>query len=234
MNKLFFFILISFPLVGLSQLSLYEQRHKDSLRLKFQKDSTIIFGFKKIRPYINYHERNSIENPKTINFYGPQAGLLLFERHITGAGVYFSTANTKKPFESFDGNNPVIKRIDIKYFTVFYQYILLQYRYLEFHLPFEVGHGNIKTNYSDLDDKYYKTTKNNFTIASAGGQLILKPIRWLGFSAIYGYRIADEKIINGFYYAFGIWIGFKPLLIDINYFYTRKKYLKELIKITQG
>lgn len=207
------------------------QKQLDSLTLKFTQDSIDIFGFKKIRPYFNYQERNSIKNPKIINFSGPQIGVMLFERHITGFSFYFSSNNTKKPFETEDNNLPVSKSINIKYLTFFYQYILIKKRYYEVHLPVEVGRGILHAGYKNQEGHLYKTTDAYFTLGGFGGQLILKPIKWLGISGIYGYRIASENIISGFYYAFGVWIGFKPLITEIHYIIKRKKYRDELVKV---
>jgi hypothetical protein len=228
MSRVFFLIFIFSFFTHGAQVNDARQRHIDSLTLQFKKDSARIYGFKKIRPFLNYHERNSIENPKIINFFGPQLGVLLHERHFTGVGIYFSSPNTKKPFKAIDQNMPAIKRINITYMTAFYQYILLQYRYLEFHIPLEVGSGIIKARYSTPDDHFYKATRSNFLIGAAGAQLILKPLKWAGFSFIYGYRIAQVQVISGYFYAVGIWIGFKPLIMDVKYLMRKKKYRKEV------
>lgn len=207
------------------------QTQLDSLTQHFTKDSIDIFAFKKIRPFLNYHERNSIENPKIINFFGPQLGLMLFERHILGFGFYFSSKNTKKPYETYDDNSFVSKSINIKYLTFFYQYILIKKRYFEVHLPVEIGRGILHADYKNQAGDLYKNTNTYFNIAGFGGQLIIKPIKWLGISSIYGYRVATENIISGFYYAIGVWVGFKPLITEINYIIKRKKYRDEVFKI---
>ncbi|MBA3664285.1 MAG: hypothetical protein H0W61_08770 [Bacteroidetes bacterium] len=233
--KRFLLLILFFPLMLAGQhkrrpkpVYTLQQRHKiDSLKIQLKKDSLDIYGFKRIRPYINYHERNSIENNKIINFYGPQVGTWLFERHIVGIGAYFSTHNTRKPFQVIDDNLDATKKIDIKYMTVFYQYVLIQKRFFELHLPFEIGRGILKSEYRNTDNEVYKHTSNPFTIGAAGTQFIFKPLRWVGLSAILGYRKAEEKIIDGFFYAVGIWIGFKPLLMDVSYYHKRKEFRKQ-------
>lgn len=199
----------------------------DSLANELREDSIKIYGFRKLRPYLNYHERNSIENPKIVNFFGPQIGVVLFERHITGLGIYFSTRNTKKPYPTYDNNAFVDKRINIKYITAFYQYVLIRKKYYELHLPFEVGRGTLHSEYIQHNNLYRKT-EDYFTIAAVGTQLILKPIKWMGISTILGYRAASQKIIDGAFYAVGIWVGFKPITTDVNYYLKRRKYKKNL------
>jgi hypothetical protein len=206
----------------------YKQQKIDSLTTQFRKDSTDIYAFKKVRPFVNYHERNSIENPKIVNFFGPQLGVLLHERHITGVGIYFSSPNTKKPFRTIDDNHEAIKRIKITYMTAFYQYILLQHRFYELHLPFEIGYGQLNSRYFDKQGFFYKATIDHFAIGAAGGQLILKPLKWLGLSAIYGYRMAQATVINGYFYAIGVWIGLKPLIMDVKYLRKNKKYHRDI------
>lgn len=233
--RLLFCLLFSLEMVPVvAQRDINKRTEIDSLRASFRRDSARIYGFKKIRPFVNYHERNSIENPKTINFFGPQFGMLLHERHITGLGIYFSTPNTKKPFNILDGNKEAIKRIDITYMTAFYQYILLQYRFFEFHLPVEIGFGTLNASYFNTSSELYRTSKNNFLISAASAQFIFKPLKWLGLSAIYGYRLAQEHIIDGTFYAVGVWIGLKPLLMDINYLKRKRKYHSELHRIQHG
>lgn len=230
-SRISLLIFLSCSALLLSAQNPNRQKQLDSLTKKFKQDSIDIFAFKKIRPFLNYHERNSIKNPKTVNFFGPQLGVMLFERHIVGFGFYFSSKNTKKPYETYDNNAFASKSINIKYLTFFYQYILIKKRYLEVHLPFEVGRGILHAGYKNQADHLYKTTDTYFTLAGFGGQVIIKPIKWLGISGIYGYRVATEQIISGFYYAIGVWVGFKPLTTEINYIIKRKKYRDNVVKI---
>lgn len=231
MNKLsFFFTVLSFA--ALSQD--LKQQQIDTLNARFRKDSAEIFGFKKIRPFVNYHERNSIGNPKIVNFFGPQIGMLVKERHITGFGIYFSSPNTKKPVHVIDETADALKKINITYMTAFYQYILIQSRYVELHTPLETGYGVLKYTYSDLGGHTYKGGDHNFAMAAAGVQVIVKPLKWLGLSGICGYRAAQETVINGYFYAVGVWIGLKPLLMDIKYLQRKKTYRRDLKKVNNA
>lgn len=232
MSKYIFRVFLVFPFLLNSQTNPSKQKLIDSLTLQLKQDSIEIYSFKKIRPYLNYHERNSIENPKTINFFGPQMGVVLFENHILGFGWYHSSPNTKKPNEVTDENNVVTREINIKYLTFFYQYILVRKRFIELHFPFEIGRGLLHSAYRDNNNELYKTTTNYFTIAGAGTQVILKPVKWIGLSLNLGYRLATESIINGSYYSVGVWIGFKPVMTDVTYYLIkRKKYRREIKKL---
>jgi hypothetical protein len=142
-----------------------------------------------------------------------------------GFGFYFSTKNTKKPFPVYDNNAFADKRLDIKYITTFYQYILVRKRYYELHLPLEIGLGQMQSDFI-YNGRQYKSLTDNFTIGAAGAQFIIKPVRWAGISTILGYRAATQKVIDGAFYAVGIWVGFKPITTDANYYMKRRKYRK--------
>lgn len=249
MLRALFLFLIAFPFLLLSQTDPVKQKKKaghqvqtanyakvlkvDSLHDILKKDSAFIYRFRKLRPYFNYHERHSLNNPITTNFYGPQLGVVLYERHIVGFGFYFSGKKTREPFETFDENMKVTKNINVNYFTCFYQYILVNHRYFEFHLPVEIGSGTFSSTFKDSLNQTYKDLNTPFYESSAGLHLILKPLRWIGLSSTIGYRVASEKYFTGFFYSFGVWVGFRHALNDSRYLVKKKKYKKN-VKMIMG
>ncbi|MCE3260680.1 MAG: hypothetical protein K0S12_2321, partial [Bacteroidetes bacterium] len=68
------------------------------------------------------------------------------------------------------------------------------------------------------------TAVNDFNLWAGGVQLVLKPVKWIGISNNIGYRFANERIVDGYYYSIGIWLGFKPIITDMNYYLKRKRY----------
>jgi len=223
---LIFFIVSTLPIFSQSS---YKESKLDSLKQRLHNDSLHIYRFRKARPYLNYHERNSLSDIKTVNFYGLQLGVVLFERHIVGLGHYFSTKNTKKSFTVFENEFPVTKRINIQYTSLFYQYVLINKRFFEIHLPLEIANGNMHTRYIDSLNRVYLLTDQNLFISSCGVQLILKPVKWFGLSANIGYRTSSEKLVTGYYYALGLWIGFKPVKTDLHYYLFKKRRYKEAV-----
>lgn len=230
MTRKFIFYIFLLPFLLPAQIDPAIQTKIDSLTTELKNDSVYIYRFRKIRPYLNYHERNSVDHYPRVNFFGPQAGFVLYERHIVGFGAYFSTKKTKLPFEDMDVDKKIHRTIKITYGTLFYQYILIQKRFYEFHIPVEVGLGNYQSGYIDSTGFTYKNINTNrFTMAGGGLLLLIKPFKWLGISNNFGYRVANESIINGFYYAIGVWIGLKPAACDIKYYlYKKKQYRKKV------
>ncbi|MCE3226507.1 MAG: hypothetical protein K0S32_1058 [Bacteroidetes bacterium] len=206
-----------------------KQKKIDSLTAQLRKDSVHIYRFRKIRPYLNYHERNSLGNPKIINFYGPQLGVVLYEKHIIGLGDYYSTPKTKLPYSTYDENMEVKRSIEIRYLTFFYQYILVNRRFFEVHLPVEFGYGNFHSSFINSSDFYYKNTVSKFNLGAAGLQFVFKPVKWIGISSNLGYRTASERIIEGYYYSIGVWVGFKPISTDVNYYLIKRKKYKQAV-----
>lgn len=233
---LLLFFLLPFLCCAQGKISPAKKKQLDSLRVDLQCDSDYIYRFRKIRPYINYHERNSLDQSPRANFYGPQAGVVLFEKHIVGFGAYFSTKKTQRPFEDTDNDKKIDRNVKITYGTLFYQYILIQKRWYELHVPVEAGIGKYRSNYIDSSGNVYRTVNNNnFTLAGGGLLLLLKPFKWLGVSNNFGYRVASEKIVTGFYYSIGVWIGLKPATCDAKYYLFRKKrYRKEVDAILKN
>ncbi len=232
MRSALFLILICCRLVFHSQDE--KQIQLDSLKKNLEKDSAKIFGPKEFRSFFRYSERNSIANPHPVNFFGPQMGVVVNEYHIFGAGIYLSSPHTRKFYEFKDGGKNVTEGIDMRYATLFYEYILLQNRFYELHLPFEIGYGYYHAAYKDSADFIYRSVNDHLLIASAGVLGIIKPLRWVGFTGSLGYRRSNYSVVNGFYYSIGVWLGIRNLTGDLNYHYVRKKrYHKAVQQILQ-
>lgn len=216
-----FLVFFSFQFLHSQDLS--KQQKIDSLKAQLQADSTYIYRFRKVRPYIKYTERNSIGNQHPVNFYGPQFGLVLFERHILGVGYYLSSKMTRKSYPVLDGNTEATEALDMRYGTFFYEYILLDKKYYEIHLPFEGGYGYYHAGYKNSNNELYRQENKTLLLGGCGLLFIAKPIRWIAVTSSLGVRTGNIKLVDGFYYAVGFRIMLRHLSNDIHYHLIKKK-----------
>lgn len=203
----------------------------DSLDKRLSEDSTKIYRFRKVRPYLNFHNRNSINEIKPVNFYGFQLGAVFFERHIVGYGRYFSSEKSKKRFSYIENQNQVTRLDKIDYHTVFYQFIFLSHRWFELHIPVELGYGTRYSDFYQPSGSFDRSSSENMFMTAYGLQVILKPVRWSGITGNFGYRGSSEQLVNGFYYAVGLWIGLKPVTDDFNYYLIKKRRYRKARKL---
>src|SRR6218665_1633894 len=103
----------------------------DSLTRKLIADSMYTYRFKKLRPYGNIDNRNSFYRPS--NFTGFQLGAIVNEYHTFGIGFYQLNRATRAKATVNAGYN----LRGLRYNTLFYEYLLVNKRYLEIDLPFE-------------------------------------------------------------------------------------------------
>ena len=209
----------------------------DSLQVKLQMDSLHIYRFNKFRPYANIDNRNSFITNQPVTIQGGQIGVIINEYHIFGIGFYAIVQESQKTQKAQDNMRTVDQHLSLNYNTFFYQYVLVDRRYLELDLPFELGVGQYTLNYEDITTKQvYKTRSATMVPMGAGFQLVIKPFRWVGFSTTGGYRYVGEKSsslnLNGLYYSFGLWLDVRQIYRDVKYYgIMRKKYKKALQKI---
>lgn len=221
-------ILLVVSLTLLSFQSIYSQdknkeRQLDSLHTQLKNDSVYIYRFRKVRPYIKYTERNSIGNPHPVNFYGPQFGLVLFEKHILGVGYYLSSVRTRKAYPVLDGIIEASQAVDMRYGTLFYEYILFEKKYFELHLPFEGGYGYYHSGFTYSNGQLYREENKDLMMGACGIIFIAKPVRWLAVTGSLGGRTGNIALVDGFYYAVGFRLMLRNLSNDINYHLIKKK-----------
>ena len=233
----FFFTLVVLY-IGLqpvfSQRDSIRQARFDSLNAELKADSAHTFRFKKFRPYANLDNRSSFIHDKPVNVNGLQLGLIYNERHVFCLGFYTITEGSKKPRKISNDNAHANAQgaLSLRYATLAYQFALLDKRFFEVDLPFELGLGSYNLKVQDLDTKtIYKDKTAHMVPLGAGAQLVLKPVRWVGFSTMVGYRYVaqkDENLnFNGWYYSLGVWIDVRQIYRDIKYYgFIKKKYKK--------
>lgn len=207
----------------LAQTDSIKQQRIDSLTLKLAADSAHNYRFKKLRPYANIDSRNSFVETNLTNLSGFQLGVIVNEYHTFGIGLYTLTRFSKKnsPFSAIAEFNR------FGYINAFYEYFLLNKRYLEIDLPFEIGAGGFQAKLRDTTATGLNKIEKWFMPLGAGVKLIAKPIRWIGISTMVGYRYIPYKQnlidYDGLYYSLGVWIDFRGIYRDIKYYGRIKK-----------
>lgn len=228
--SLTFCLLLMFGGSLLAQNDSIRKRKLDSLNTKLKKDSLRVYHFSKYRPFANYDNRNSFIGRKPVTFIGIQLGVIYKERHVFGFGYYKMTQQSQRLFKTQEGPVTYNRQLKLNYFTLFYQYVLLDSRFVELDLPFELGFGKFNLHLTDAtsgDD--FRRTSGSIVPTGAGLQVVLKPFRFVGFSVMGGYRYVYTKTepgnlnFNGWYYSFGLFLDIRQIYRDLKFYLSVKK-----------
>jgi hypothetical protein len=232
--------LFCFKIVFSQNDSIYKtakQINKDSLVLKFKKDSAHLYRFQKLRPYLNIDNRNSVITNVPVNVRGFQLGVILFKKHTTGLGYYKIEDKTSNKVKTIFDNQDVLTTTHLNYFTTFYQYSIISKRFFEIDIPAETGIGKFDINtISENDEHTVLQKKGWFAFFGGGLKLVVKPVKHIGISGIVGYRFVEDIFsntnFNGLYYSLGVWVDIRQIYRDTRFFgFMRPKYRKALKKI---
>jgi len=114
---------------------------------------------------------------------------------------------------------------------------MIDKRFFEIDLPFEIGYGKYRLKSEDIaTQQVYRNASESIVPLGAGVQLVLKPVRWIGFSTTGGYRYVNVKNpglnFNGMYYSFGLWLDVRQVYRDLKYYGFIKRKYKEAMKET--
>ncbi|MCW3077768.1 MAG: hypothetical protein JWO32_2377 [Bacteroidetes bacterium] len=217
-----------------AQSGAIKENQIDSLTLKLRKDSAHIYRFQKVRPYLSIDNRNSFINNQPVNFKGLQVGVILHERHTLALGLYGMSQKSKRSVLTKDGNLAVERTLSLNYLTLFYKYSLIEKRYFELGLPFEIGLGGYDIKFQDtVNGKVYKELKGGIIPFGVGIEPIVKPFRWVGISFLLGYRfVASHSVanFNGMYYSVGLNFDVRQIIRDVNYYGFKKKRYKKNVR----
>ena len=211
-----------------------EVKQRDSLKIKLKTDSAYIYRFQKLRPYVNLDQRNSFIKDAPINVNGFQLGILIKEKHVIGTGGYAITANSQQKVKTRTVKNvDVEKELELKYLTLFYQYVAIDRRYLELDLQAEFGLGKFNLKLTDSKTNILLLDKSAGMIVSGIGPiLVIKPFKWIGITGMAGYRITFEKNPNlnfsGAYYGYGLWLDIRQIIRNYKYSVKKRNYRKQL------
>ncbi|MDX2172846.1 MAG: hypothetical protein SFY56_06985 [Bacteroidota bacterium] len=206
----------------------------DSITSKFRKDSAHLYRFQKIRPYLNFDNRNSVVTNVPVNVRGFQLGAVLYRKHTTGLGFYTIKDKSSINVKSIFDNQDVLITTRLNYFTTFYQYALVAKRFFEIDIPIETGIGKFNINTKSEDDEHIVLQKKGwFAFVGTGIKTVIKPVKHIGISGIIGYRFVEDIFtninFNGLYYSVGVWVDIRQIYRDIRFYgFMRPKYHKAL------
>lgn len=226
-------ILCLAPFIGNSQS---KQQQLDSLKTTFQKDSTHCYRFKAVRPFFSLDNRHSFIKDAKVDVKGLQVGVVLYDRHLIGYGLYGLQKNSKQAVSARNEKNVVaIRSLKLSYFTTFYQYTIINHRYFQLDLPLEIGLGSYQLNLLDTLTKapIAPERKGGLIVTGGGASITLKPIKWIGLTGMAGYRgVLDGNSslnFNGAFYSYGVWVDLRQIYRDIKFYgFIRKKYKRRV------
>ncbi len=235
--KVFFIFLFALFLlqVSFAQIDTLKQKKIDSLTIRLKKDSTHIYRFQIVRPYLNIDNRNSVINKVPVSFKGIQIGIILHETNAMGLGFYAINQSSKKPYATKDGTVSAKKSLSMNYMTIFYIHSFIEKKYFELNVPVEIGLGGFKISYADsLSGKIYKQVSGGIIPIGIGLQAIFKPTKWVGISLLVGYRAVAEKSVNqnfnGAYSSVGLSFDIRQIIRDIRYKGVKRKHYRRQVK----
>lgn len=211
----------------------------DSLRKEFQKDSAHTYRPKKFRALLAYDSRNSFISRAPVNLYGVQLGISYMDKHTVGIGGYRITQNSSQQIRKRDVSNRMQnEQLIINYGTLFYQYAIIDKRFFEFDIPFEVGFGKANIIEKDANTDLLISNRNvHIFPLGLGLQFIVKPIKWVGISFMGGYRYVqdneDRLNFNGWYYSVGIWLEFRQIVRDTKFYGFQRRHYRKKVALYQ-
>jgi hypothetical protein len=215
------------------------QRQMDTLYAQFKKDSTKIYKIKKILPLLAIDQRTSYINQTKISINGLQLGVAVNEKHNFGLGFYRITDNTRHSRVVGDKTNKYNQTLNLSYATLFYYYPFFDKRFLEVGVSAEVGAGYYNVDVTNATTgksiKGYPKPNLSMGVGGAGLSITFKPLVWIGFNVMGGYRyILDPNSnlnLNGAYFSWGVIMNTRRILQDFKYLKKKRTLHKEVKKI---
>jgi hypothetical protein len=190
-----------------------------------------------VRPYFSIDNRNSFINGRKAQFGGIQLGVILFEEHTLGIGLYGITQQSKAKYRVLDDTISAQKSISLNYFTLFYEFSFFERKHFDISLPIEVGLGGYDIKWENSrTGRLYRERKGGIILTGIGVQPTWMPLPWVGVSFLVGYRLvldnATSENFNGLYYNLGLNFDLRQIYRDIKYRgFIRKKYRRNARKV---
>lgn len=225
-------LILAFAKDLLAQDNTERLRKLEALREGLRADSAHIFRYTPWKAYLKVENRRTFVNKESISLIGGMAGGIYRERHIFCGGYYF--LNPGEDYSVRVLEDQVFTRQflrQMEYFNFSYQYILFNRRYFQVNLPLELGYGRFHLDVEDAQLVRIRQIDGDIVPVGAGAQLILKPVRWAGFSFLGGYRYIREdqerqlKLnFKGWFYTIGVWVDARHLYRMGRYYQKKRRY----------
>jgi hypothetical protein len=205
----------------------------DSLKTKFSEDSARIWRKTIAKPFLKVENRYSFISKEQVNLLGFMAGATFYNRHTFFGGYYFIDPRIKSPFEFETDGTVTHHYLNLSHFVAGYQYVVFNKRFLQLNMPLMVGAGTYELEKLDSDGNVTEQSKGAIWPMSIGPQLIIKPLKWLGFSASGGYRYIPQPqntviVLQGWYYSFGLWLEGRHIYRSMRYHHKLKLFKRSL------
>jgi hypothetical protein len=212
-------------LPGSLLLAQHSTAKSDSLRRKFEQDSTHLFRYQKFKPYLNIDFRNAYVVKSFLSLVGIRAGTTMDGNHIFGLGYY-----VLNEFPIFKSNKIKVYQFEkLNYVTLFYEYKIYNGRVFDVLLPFELGYGTYSASLSESPET---KVSSSMIPTGFGIKCILMPHQWIGIKFGGGYRYVWENTANvgmdGGYFTVGIRIDLDHMFRDIRFSRLKHQYHKNL------
>ncbi|HTL82776.1 MAG TPA: hypothetical protein VL651_13780 [Bacteroidia bacterium] len=149
------------------------------------------------KPAFDFDQRFSFIRKKEVNIWGARAGVLINDKFKVGIGAYF-LKDKLKSIAIDSGGAPLYHATRDLYFgTLYYEYFLFRFKFVEFSIPLEAGGGkSVFLVYDNATGVQVNRTVKFFLPTGAGLSLSFKlppigkfkPTRWFGINFLAGYR----------------------------------------------
>lgn len=236
LNLVISFVLF-FAIITNAQLKDAIGLRADSLRTQLSKDSARIFRKTLAKPYFKFENSVSLWSKDQIDLFGFLAGATFLQKHSVSLGYYFLDPYNQDQIVQNDNTITINHYKELHYYVLGYQYVLFNFRYFLVNIPLAVGYGQCVVDVQDQQTNVTTTESGAILPTNVGLQLVLKPIRWFGLSATYGYRnvAAQEStglILRGPYYSLGIWMDARHINRSLRYIRKKHIYRREIGKLS--
>jgi hypothetical protein len=227
-------------LILLFSLKLPARENDDSLRRadlkqKLREDSTRIFGYTPVIPYLKAEKRNSFFSYLPVSLYGMMAGGTLREHHVLSTGFYFLDPQMLN--DILIVNDEIGKIRSLAHLNFCYQYILVSQRYFQLNLAGESGIGYYDIPRIASVPDHGSVDHGTFFPFGGGVQTTFKPFKWSGVSSLIGYRYVNEnyKLIDftGWYFSIALWLDLRDYTNKLRYKAKKRKYLRQIGQLDQ-
>ncbi len=230
MKQVWFLFLI---LAGLLFTRMQAQNLTDSLARKLRTDSLHIYRRTTAKLFLKVENRNSFVSREGINLFGFMAGATFYEQHTFFLGYFFLDPRNKNPISPEGWTTTVQHFLKMRYGVIGYQYVLHKSRYWQINTPLALGYGRYVVERKTEKGTDLSNAEGNMVPASAGVQVIVKPLEWVAFSVSGGYRYIGQQentdlSLRGFYYAIGLWLDGRFISRHLQYVHKKRQYQRLL------
>ncbi len=229
-----FIIILLFAFCIVSPAIVFAQKNnsivfkKDSLRQKFELDSSYLFRKRKVIHYLNIDFKNAYVSKNFVSLVGIRAGITYLNNHNHTFGLGFYTLNEFSIFKSNIIKTYQFEAID--YFILFYEFQIYDGKVFDVLLPFDLGFGHYTANSTQSPE--ISVLKSYMIPAGAGIKCIFMPHTWVGIKFEGGivmfWEETQQIVLDGVYFSVGIRIDVNHMIKDLRFIKMKKRYREQI------